>query len=253
METSKYNHTLCKVKENNKLAKDIYKLVIEGSFKGNPGEFYMLKCWEEEPVLYRPISIHSIDENKIEFVYAAIGKGTKLISKLDAGNEVKLIGPLGNGFPIEEIKGKVAIVTGGIGIAPMEYVIKNLKDCTVDLFIGFREEAYCIEELKPLVNSINLATEYGEIGHRGYVTEIFDPKGYDVVLCCGPEVMMDKVLKMCKETNTKIFISEEKKMACGIGACLVCTCKTINGNKKTCKDGPVFRGEELEAKGEVRC
>ncbi|MPN64081.1 Dihydroorotate dehydrogenase B (NAD(+)), electron transfer subunit [bioreactor metagenome] len=65
--------------------------------------------------------------------------------------------------------------------------------------------------------------------------------------------MMDKVLNMCKETNTKIFISEEKKMACGIGACLVCTCKTINGNKKTCKDGPVFRGEELEAKGEVRC
>jgi len=253
METSKYNHTLCKVKENKQLTKDIYKLVIEGSFKGNPGEFYMLKCWEEEPVLYRPISIHHIDGNKIEFVYAAIGKGTKLISKLDAGDEVKLIGPLGNGFPIEEIKGKVAIVTGGIGIAPMEYVIKSLKDCTVDLFLGFREEVYCIEELKPLVNSINLATEYGEIGHRGYVTEIFDPKGYDVVLCCGPEVMMDKVLKMCKETNTKIFISEEKKMACGIGACLVCTCKTINGNKKTCKDGPVFRGEELEAKGEVRC
>lgn len=253
MGNSKYNYMSCKVKENKMLTKEIYKLVVEGSFKGNPGEFYMLKCWEEEPILYRPISIHNIDESKIEFIYAAVGKGTKLLSKLNEKDEVKLIGPLGNGFPIEEIKGKVAIVTGGIGIAPMHYVVKSLTNCSIDLFSGFREDAYCIEELKPLVNSINIATEYGEIGHKGYVTEIFNPKGYDVVLCCGPEVMMDKVLKLCKETNTKIFISEEKKMACGIGACLVCTCKTKSGNKKTCKDGPVFRGEELDARGEVKC
>ena len=83
------------------------------------------------------------------------------------------------------------------------------------------------------------------VGHKGYVTELFNPENYDVVLCCGPEIMMKKVVKMCKEKNVPVYVSMENHMACGVGACLVCTCKTKDGNKRTCKDGPVFLGEDI--------
>lgn len=246
MENAKYSYVVEKVKESTELSKDIYKLVVSGKFKGNPGQFYMIRAWDQEPILWRPISIHKINKDSIEFIYQVVGKGTELLKELKENSEIKLIGPLGNGFDVENIKGKVAVVTGGIGIAPMYNVTSSLTCCEVDFYGGFRNEPYCIEELKPLVNNINIATEHGILGHRGYVTEIFNPENYDVVLCCGPEVMMKKVVRMCRETNTKIFISEEKKMACGVGACLVCTCKTIHGHKRTCKDGPVFSGEELD-------
>lgn len=246
MKNTKYDYTLAEVKENNEISKDIYKLVVKGSFKGKPGQFYMLRCWEDEPILWRPISIHNISVDSIEFIYAVVGKGTELLGRLREKDEVKLIGPLGNGFDTENIKGKIAVVTGGIGIAPMEYVITSLKECEVNFYGGFRDDVYCTDNIKAQVNSFNITTESGSLGHKGYVTEILKPENYDMVLCCGPEVMMKKVVNMCKEVNTKVFISEEKKMACGIGACLVCTCKTVHGHKRTCKDGPVFSGEELE-------
>jgi dihydroorotate dehydrogenase electron transfer subunit len=246
MESSKYNYKLSEVKENLEICTGIYKLVVKGDFKGKPGQFFMLRCWGEEPILWRPISIHSVNEDSIEFLYQVVGKGTELLTRLRERDEIQLIGPLGNGFNIENIKGKIAVVTGGIGIAPMQYVISSLSECEVDFYGGFRNDVYCVDELKPLVNKINITTEDGSSGHKGYVTEILNTEKYDMVLCCGPEVMMKKVLKMCKDTNTKVFISEEKKMACGVGACLVCTCKTIHGHKRTCKDGPVFSGEELE-------
>lgn len=246
MVNSKYDYALAKVKENTEISKGIYKLVIDGIFKGSPGQFYMLRAWDEEPLLWRPISIHNISKESIEFIYQVVGRGTELLKELKGNSEIKLIGPLGNGFNLKEVKGRVAIVTGGIGIAPMHYVAKELKNCEVDFYCGFREELYCVEELKSLVKNISITTENGAFGHKGFVTEIFKPKDYDLVLCCGPEVMMKNVVKMCREASVRVFISEEKKMACGVGACLVCTCKTVHGHKRTCKDGPVFSGEELE-------
>ena len=100
-------------------------------------------------------------------------------------------------------------------------------------------------EIKEYVTNINISTETGSEGYKGYVTDLFKPENYDVVLCCGPEVMMNKVIKMCNDKKIPLYVSMEKHMACGIGACLVCTCKTINGNRRTCKDGPVFLGSEV--------
>ena len=246
MKKDNYEYRVCKVIENKAIANGIFKLSIEGEFEGKPGQFYMLRAWDKEPILWRPISIHSISSNSIEFLYQLVGEGTRLLSNLISGQEVKIIGPLGNGFDLDDIKGKVAVVSGGIGVAPMRYLVNNIKNSEVHVFAGFRDEVYGLEDMKALDISVNVSTEDGSVGHKGYVTEIFDPKDYDLVLCCGPEVMMYRVINMCREAGTRIYISEEKKMACGIGACLVCTCKTVNGNKRTCKDGPVFNGLDLE-------
>lgn len=238
-------HIKVKVYESKEISTGIFKLTIQGSFEGKPGQFYMLRAWEKQPFLSRPISIHNLDEGKIEFLYEVRGEGTELFSKLKRDDDIELLGPLGNGFDIDSIKGKVAIVTGGIGIAPMYYTAKQLEACEVEFYAGFRGQVYLIDEIKDFVNEIYVSTDTGEFGHKGFITEIFNPKKYDIVLCCGPSIMMDKILRVCKENNKKVFISQENRMACGIGACLGCTCKTNSGAKTVCKDGPVFSGEDV--------
>lgn len=234
----------CNVIENKSISDGIYKLKIEGKFNAKPGQFYMLRAWGVYPLLPRPISIYDIDDESISFLYEVKGEGTKIFKDLNNGDKIGIAGPLGNGFDVS-IKGKVAVVTGGIGIAPMKYVIKELKNAHVHLFSGFRDETYLIDEFENYVEGINITTDSGRFGHKGFVTDIFDPSQFDCVLCCGPEIMMKRVVNMCKDKKTPVYISMEKHMACGIGACLVCTCKTKDGNKRTCKDGPVFSGEDV--------
>lgn len=230
---------------NVKINDSIFKIVIKGKFSGKPGQFFMVRGWGNEPLLSRPISIHNIDEESIEFMYQIVGEGTKALSKLKGGDKVEITGPLGNGFDIEKIKGKVAIVAGGIGVAPMNCLIKSLKGCDVTAYYGFRSDVFSIDGIKDFVSDLKISTEDGSVGYKGYITDIFMPEKYDLVLCCGPEIMMNKVIDMCKEKNTMIYVTLEKHMACGIGACLVCTCKTKDGNKRTCVDGPVFNGFDL--------
>ncbi|OPD36218.1 diguanylate cyclase [Clostridium botulinum] len=240
-----------KVIENKSISTGIFKMTLEGAFKGKPGQFYMIRAWQDEPILWRPISIHDINDNSIEFLYKLEGRGTKILSKIKSEEEVEIMGPLGNGFDLENINGKIAIVTGGIGIAPMNYLIKSMKNINMDIYAGFRDEVYCIENFNNLVDKVVVVTEDGSSGEKGYVTDYFHPEDYDLVLCCGPEIMMNKVILMCREKKIPLYVSMEKRMACGIGACLVCTCKTKFGNKRTCKDGPVFKGEDILLKGDI--
>lgn len=237
-------YRVCNIIENKRISDGIYKLKIEGKFNAKPGQFYMLRAWGICPFLPRPISIYDIDDKSIAFLYEVKGEGTKILKGLNNGDKIGIAGPLGNGFDVS-ISGKVAVVTGGIGIAPMKYVIRELKKAHVHLYSGFREEPYLIDEFKKYTESINITTDSGRFGHKGFVTDIFDPSQFDCVLCCGPEIMMKRVVNMCKSVKTPVYISMEKHMACGIGACLVCTCKTKDGNKRTCKDGPVFSGEDV--------
>lgn len=234
-----------KVYSNKKIDDDIYEISIKGKFEGTPGQFYMLRAWDKEPTLSRPISINNIEGDTITFLYRVFGRGTEILSKLILGDEIKLTGPLGNGFDIGKINGKVAIVAGGIGIAPMRYLINKLKNCNVDLHVGFRNKSKIVDNVEKYVNNFYLSTENGDAGHKGYVTDLLKVQDYDVVLCCGPEIMMRKVVKMCEEKKVPVYVSMENRMACGIGACLVCTCKTKSGRKRSCKEGPVFLGEEL--------
>ncbi|MCD2347266.1 dihydroorotate dehydrogenase electron transfer subunit [Clostridium guangxiense] len=241
----KEKYTVEKVYENIKIEDGIYKLTIKGKFNVKPGQFYLLRAWDVEPVLSRPISVHFASDEEISFLYAVVGKGTKILSQLKTNDEIKITGPLGNGFDVDKVSGKVAIVCGGIGIAPMVYLASQLKKCDVDFYAGFKTMSKTVDNVEKYVNNLKLSTEDGSIGHKGYVTDLLNPENYDMVLCCGPEVMMYKVIKMCQASKTPVYVSMEKKMACGIGACLVCTCKTKSGRKRTCKEGPVFLGSEL--------
>lgn len=238
-----------KVISNEEVSKDIYKLVVEDKSEIKAGQFYMLKV-NGGTFLPRPISICSKDGDTLTFLYAIVGNGTKEFSKLRESNEISLTGPLGNGFDLDKKYGKVALVSGGIGTAPMFELAKRLRannpDEKIDLYSGFRDEVYLLDEFKPYVNEIKVSTNTGKHGHEGFVTDLLKVEEYDTVLCCGPEIMMKKVIEMCKEKNIAVYVSMEKHMACGVGACLVCTCKTKGGNKRTCKDGPVFDGYYVE-------
>lgn len=248
---NRLNHIVCRVEKNAEIKGSVYEIEFKGRFRGSPGQFYMMRAWDREPLLSRPISIHYLDDERITFLYQVIGQGTKKLSLLKTGDEVRLTGPLGNGFNIDNISGKVSIITGGIGIAPMLYLARAIKKVSMkrnirlDLYAGFKQDTYILDRFGKLVDNIYYSLETGNTGTKGYITDIFHAGEYDQVLCCGPEPMMMKVVEMCREESVPVYVSMEKHMACGIGACLVCTCKTKYGNKRTCCDGPVFSGDDL--------
>lgn len=232
-----------KITLNENISPNIYKLKLRGNFKGKPGQFYMVKGWNgEDPFLPRPISISNLEDGELTLLYEVRGRGTHIISDLKPGDKLSLLGPLGQGFELRDEK-KVALVAGGIGIAPLLYLAKELN-CKIDLYSGFREDVYYTEEFKDYVEEINISTEDGSRGHKGYITEILKPEEYDLVISCGPEAMMMSVIDVCKG-KTDVEISMENRMACGIGACMGCTIETVRGMERVCKEGPVFKAEEV--------
>lgn len=233
-----------KVYENLNIKGNVYRLTIEGEFHIIPGQFFMLRSWNKDPFLSRPISVHNVEDDKISFLYEVKGKGTSLLKDLRPGNYINILGPLGSGFDLNNISGNIAIVSGGIGVAPMLYTIRKLNGI-VDLYLGFRDESYMVDEMSEFVNRVYISTDSGKEGYKGVITDIFNPENYDYVLCCGPKIMMKKVVEMCQAKSVPCYVSLESYMACGVGACLGCAVKTTSGMKRVCKDGPVFLGEEV--------
>ena len=232
-----------KVVENSCVAKDVYKIRLEGKFKGEPGQFYMLRAWNEYPYLSRPISIYDITDEYIEFLYLVVGKGTGILSNCRNGDHISILGPLGNGFNTKNEYEKVALISGGIGIAPLLYLAKNLKAKKIDLLAGFKNEVYCIEEFKEYA-SVSIATEDGSVGEKGFVTELIEKNAYDAAFVCGPTPMMKAVIIIEPSYNT--YVSLEAHMGCGIGACLGCQIEVKDkGILRICKDGPVFDAKEV--------
>ena len=184
-------------------------------------------------------------------MYQVIGEGTHKLAALKEGDSFQLTGPMGNGFDVESLTKtykKFAVVGGGIGTAPMFQLTRELAAAGVkpDVFFGFRDTPYCMEEYRSIANVVKVSTDTGAVGFHGFVTQLYDPADYDVVLVCGPTVMMKNAARLCAEKGTPCFVSMEKKMACGIGACLGCTCETKGGEgKSVCKNGPVFDATEV--------
>ncbi|NLK64236.1 MAG: dihydroorotate dehydrogenase electron transfer subunit [Tissierellia bacterium] len=232
--------------KNERISKNIYRLSVEFYSKIKPGQFFMLKTTDNAFLLPRPISVNDVNENLISFLYRIEGEGTKKISSLHENDEIQIFGPLGNGFELENLKGKTAVIGGGIGIAPLLYLCKALGK-KADVYLGYRdkENMYIFDEFKSFVNRCIVVTEDGSFGEKGFVTDYVDYENYDTVVTCGPEIMMNKIANNCKAQNIKCYVSLERRMACGIGACLGCTVETKTGNKRACKDGPVFDSEEL--------
>jgi NAD(P)H-flavin reductase len=188
----------------------------------------------------------------LRFLVTRRGQGSRDIVNIRPGEEAELIGPLGSFWPLDDIpadnyrgkrSGPVALVSGGIGIAPLLTIIPELGIKTYDFYAGFKTTPFGLENINP--RALIIATEDGSEGVKGRILDFFTPKGYCRVFACGPEPMLKTVSTACIAGGVPCYISVEKHMACGVGACKGCTVKTTKGNKHCCTDGPVFNAEEI--------
>ena len=221
--------------------------------KAKPGQFISLYCHDGSRMLPRPISICEIDakDNALRIVYRVAGKGTEEFSGLSTGDSIEIVGPLGNGFPLKEKK--AFLIGGGIGIPPMVELAKQLN-CEKQMVLGYRDTLFLQEEFKGL-GSMYVATEDGSYGTEGNVLDAIKENGVDaeIIYACGPTPMLKAIKEYAIANGIECWLSLEEKMACGIGACLACVCKSKEkdshsnvNNKRVCKEGPVFRAEEVE-------
>lgn len=233
-----------KVISNKKIDQDFYLMKVAQENHAQMGQFYMLRAWDTYPVLSRPISVFDADEENVSFLYKVVGQGTEILAGLKEGADITIDGPHGNGFPELEGKKKIALVGGGVGIAPLYLAAKTYKaagpDCQVDIYLGFSGEPILVEEYQSIADHVIV-----NVG--GFITDDIDPLEYDAICTCGPGIMMKVLYEKCEKVGytAPLYVSMENRMACGIGACLVCSCKTSGGNRKVCKDGPVFLGSEV--------
>ena len=218
-------------------------MTVSGAPLGRAGQFFMLRVpGALDPLLGRPISICAIDAGSGEtaFVYQAIGRGTAQFAAMLPGQTIEAQGPYGNGFTLAD--GHAVVLGGGIGTAPMLQLVKELRasdpDRRIDVFLGFREEAYLVSDFERFSDSVTV-----NVG--GIVTDAVDFSQNATYYACGPSPMLRAAARLADEANANLFVSLEKHMACGVGACLGCTCQTKSGRKRVCKDGPVFDYREV--------
>ena len=217
------------------------------------GQFVSVYCNDGSRLLPRPISICEInkEEKTLRLVYRVAGKGTGEFSAMKAGETLHIVGPLGNGFPKKEKK--AFLIGGGIGIPPMLQLAKEL-DCEKQIVLGYRDELFLLDEFQKQ-GEVYLATEDGSAGTKGNVLDAIRANVLtaDVIYACGPMPMLRALKTYAAENGIECWISMEERMACGIGACLACVCKSKEkdahsnvNNKRICKEGPVFLAEEVE-------
>ncbi|HIV34019.1 MAG TPA: dihydroorotate dehydrogenase electron transfer subunit [Candidatus Blautia intestinigallinarum] len=249
----------CKIVSQERIGTDIYSMWLQTSQiakNASPGQFVSVYCRDGSRLLPRPISICEIDRQRdqLRLVYRVAGKGTKEFSRLHPGVALRVMGPLGNGFPLKEAQDKkVLLVGGGIGIPPMLETAKQLDTRKV-LVMGYRDELFLDQELKRY-GTLYIATEDGSEGTRGNVLDAIRENELhpEVIFACGPTPMLRALKEYAQEKQIPCWISMEERMACGIGACLGCVCQSKEmdshshvHNKRICKDGPVFLSTEVE-------
>ena len=245
-----------KVVSQEALTDDICSMWIQAdeiAKAAKPGQFISVYTKDKSKVLPRPISLCEIDkeQGRLRIVYRVVGAGTKEFSAYQAGDDIEIMGPLGNGFPLKEKK--AFLIGGGIGIPPMLELAKNLN-CEKQMVLGYRDVLFLNDEFEQY-GRVYAATEDGSAGTKGNVIDAIKANGLeaDVIYACGPTPMLRALKAYAAEHGMECWLSLEEKMACGVGACLACVCKSkeVDGhshvhNKRICKDGPVFKAEEVE-------
>ncbi len=238
------------------IATDIYSLLLNVTFARDafPGQFVSLYSADGSRLLPRPISICEADAETgtIRLVYRIAGKGTREFSGLKGGDKIEVLGPLGNGFPIDEYREKrVLLVGGGIGIPPLLSCADELEEPV--FAVGYRSETYLLEDIQRR-GEVHMATEDGSLGTCGNVIDAIkaDCVKADVIMACGPMPMLRALKAYAGENGIPCYVSLEERMACGIGVCLGCVCGTEHidehshvKNARICKDGPVFDAKEV--------
>ena len=230
---------------NDKIAENVYKMKLVGDVSSivNAGEFINIKI--DGLYLRRPISVYDVSENFVTIVYKVVGKGTEIMSKLTSERLDVLTG-LGNGYNLDASGDNPLLIGGGVGVPPLYLLAKKLinqgKSVTVILGFNTYSEIILKEDFEKLGAKVLVTTVDGSYGIKGFVTDAIGGLNYSYVYTCGPLPMLKAVYNNTKTSGEYSF---EERMGCGFGACMGCSCKTLYGNKRICKDGPVLKKEEI--------
>ncbi len=236
---------LFEIIENTALTETVYRMRLVGdtSHITRPGQFVNIKL--DGFYLRRPISVCDCSGDTLTLVYKVVGKGTEAMSKMRDG-KLDILTGLGNGYDLSLSGDKPLLLGGGVGVPPLYLLAKELrkagKEVTVILGFNTKDEIFYEEEFKALGAKVLVATADGSYGVKGFVTDAMKDPEYTHFYTCGPEPMLKAV---CKATTTSGQLSFEERMGCGFGACMGCSCKTLTGNKRICKEGPVMKKEEI--------
>jgi len=246
---------LASVISNTEIMPGVYLMWLESpqiASKAKPGQFAMIRCGEgAEHPLRRPLSIHRVDNNKLAFLFTVVGKGTHWLAQRQAGSNIDLLGPLGNGYTIQPGWHNLLLLAGGIGIAPLCFLAEKAIQLgySVRLLLGVQTATQLYpRHLLPAKVELVTTTEDGTAGTEGMITDLLsDFAGWaDQVFACGPALMYQTMAAKKRQLKGKpVQISLEVRMGCGLGVCYGCTVKTKNGLKQVCKDGPIFDLDEI--------
>ena len=254
----KYKETAV-ILEQREISEQIYSLWLHADDivrEARPGQFVSVYCRDESRLLPRPISICELDKEsgRLRLVYRAVGAGTQEFSSYGPGETLELVGPLGNGFPLDKGYEKPLLIGGGIGVPPMVELAKWLPGDKA-IVSGYRNGDLFLKEELSRNAALYVATEDGSAGTKGNVLDAVRENRLeaDAIFACGPAPMLRALKAYAAEQGIDCYLSLEERMACGIGACLACVCtsKDVDAhtnvkNKRICKDGPVFAAEEIE-------
>lgn len=245
-EYDRYFGDLYYVKSNDKIAKDVYKMVLEGDTSRITASGQFVNIQLDGFFLRRPISICDYDDKTITLIYKVVGQGTEWLSHNLKGETPSLLVGLGNGYDTSKSGDRPLLIGGGVGVPPLYNLCKRLmaegKKTSVILGFNTADEVFYEEEFKALGADVYVTTVDGTHGIKGFVTDAFDKVDYTYFYTCGPMPMFKAVNAAAKTSGQFSF---EERMGCGFGACMGCTHKTKNGYKRVCKEGPVFVKEEI--------
>ena len=231
---------------NEALTDSVYKMVLGGDTSAitAPGQFVNILL--EGLYLRRPISVCDYNESTLTLVYKAVGKGTERMSRKTAGEKLDILTGLGNGYDLSLSGDRPVLLGGGVGVPPLYNLAKKLhaegKEVAVILGFNTKSEIFYEEEFKKLGCAVTVTTVDGSYGMQGFVTTALEAMDYTYFYTCGPEPMLKAIYKASKSSGQMSF---EERMGCGFGACMGCSCKTLTGNKRICKEGPVMKKEEI--------
>ena len=237
--------TLFTITENVNIAKSVYRMTLAGDVSAirGPGEFINLRL--DGFYLRRPLSVHDLGEGSVTIIYKVVGRGTEAMSRMSAGDTVQALTGLGNGYDLSLSGDRPLLLGGGVGVPPLYLLAKRLiaQGKKVSVVLGFNtlDEVFCEAEFRALGCGVTVATADGSYGVKGFVTDAM-PDDYTYFYTCGPEPMLRAVYRVSRTSGQFSF---EERMGCGFGACMGCSCRTITGYKRICKDGPVLRKEEI--------
>lgn len=231
--------------KNEPLTDSVYRMVLKGDTAAitAPGQFVNIKL--DGLYLRRPISVCDCVGDQLTLVYKVVGKGTEQMSTMAGGEQLDVLTGLGNGYNTAPAGDTVLLLGGGVGVPPLYMLAKELikqgKNVSVVLGFNTAREVFYEQEFKAIGAAVTVTTVDGSYGTKGFVTDAL-PTNYDYFFTCGPEPMLKAVYK---HTVTSGQFSFEERMGCGFGACMGCSCKTVTGYKRICKDGPVLTKEEI--------